>query len=88
MCFRFPLCIPSYSDRSNGVAFLIIFFVRLTVLPLQGFEVTHPIFEILITMGRRLPHVFYHLVPNDNSHCQRLLRNAKFDYLAVKMPVG
>ena len=44
-CFWFDLCIPSYSGRSDGVPSLWRFSVRLTVLPLQGFEVTHPIFH-------------------------------------------
>jgi len=35
------VCIPSYSGRANLSAGV---FVRLIVLPLQGFEVTHPIF--------------------------------------------
>ena len=52
------------------------FFVRLTVLPLQGFEVTHPIFDKLRT---RLPDAFHHLVPNDNFQCQAPMKNAKFD---------
>ena len=43
--FRLAVCIPPYSRMSNGVVFLRKFFVRLTVLPLQGFEVTHPIFR-------------------------------------------
>jgi len=38
------------------------------VLPLQGFEVTHPIFELFNDGGARLPDVFHHLVPNDNFH--------------------
>jgi len=43
--FSFELLyIPSYR-RSNGVPFLRKFFVRLTVLPQQGSEVTHPIFS-------------------------------------------
>ena len=45
MCFRLDLCIPSYSERSNGCAFSADVFVRLTVLPLQGFEVTRPTFS-------------------------------------------
>jgi len=54
-------------------------FVRLAVLPFQGFEVTYPIFEISMTLRIRLPDAFYHLVPNDNFHCQTPLKNAKFD---------
>jgi len=27
----------------------------------------------------RLPDAFYHLVPNNNFHCQTPLKNAKFD---------
>jgi len=61
------------------VPFLWKFFERLAVLPLQGFEVTHPIFEISMTLRTRLPDTFHHLVPNDNFHCQTPLKNAKFD---------
>jgi len=50
-------------------------------LPLQGFEVTHPIFEMSITLRTRLPDAFHHLVPNKNFHCQKLLKNVKFDSL-------
>jgi len=53
-------------------------FVRLTVSPLQGFEVTYPIFEISMTLRTRLPAAFHHLVPNDNFHCQTPLKNATF----------
>jgi len=42
MCFRLAVCIPSYSERSNGVPFLQKIFVPLTALPLHGFEVIHP----------------------------------------------
>ena len=62
-------------------------FVRLTVLPLQVFEVSlaHPIFNKL---RPRLPNAFHYLVPNDN-HCQTPLKNAKFDLFGnEKMPVG
>jgi len=45
VCFRFDLCIPSNSGRSNDVSFLQKFFVRLIVLLLQGFEVIHPFFD-------------------------------------------
>jgi len=76
MCFRIDLCIPSYSGRSSGVHFLRQFFVRLAVLPLQGFEVTHPVF---MTLQAQLPDAFHHLVPNDNFHCQTPLKNATFD---------
>ena len=81
MCFRLAVCIPSYSGRSNGVHFLRKFFVRLTVLQLQGFEVTHPTFEISMAIRTRLPDAFHHLglVPNDNFYCQTPLKNAKFD---------
>jgi len=60
------------------VRFLQKFFVRLTLLPLQGFEVTHPIFDDVQT---RLPDAFHHLVPNDNFHCQTPLKTPN---LAVK----
>jgi len=50
-------------------------------LPLQGFEVTHPVFDALRT---RLPDAFHHLVPSDNFYCQTLLKNAKFDLLGSK----
>ena len=46
--------------RSNGVPFLRKFFVRLTVLPLQCSEITHPVFEISITLRTRLPNGFHH----------------------------
>jgi len=42
--------------RSNGVLILRKFFVRLTVLPLQGFEIIHPVFEISITLQTQLPN--------------------------------
>jgi len=48
-------------------------------LPLQGIEVTHDIFEILMALKTWLPDAFHHLVPNDNFHCQMSLKNAKFD---------
>jgi len=32
-----------------------------------------------MTMRTRLPGAFYHLMPNDNFHCQTPLINAKFD---------
>jgi len=79
MCFRFELCIPSYSGRSSGVPFVRSVVVRLIVLPLQGFEFTYPIFEISMTLRTRSPDVFHHLVPNDNFQCQTPLKNAKFD---------
>jgi len=63
---------------SNGVPFLLNFFVRPTVFPLQGSEVTYPIFEISMKLRTRLPDAFYHLVANDNFHCQAS-KNAKFD---------
>jgi len=53
--------------------------VRLTVLPLQGFEVTYPILEISMTLRTRLPDAFHHLVPNDNFPCQMPSKNAKFN---------
>jgi len=68
LCFLFELCISSYDGRSNGVPFSGVF-VRLTVLPLQGSEVTYPIFEISMTFRTRLPAAFHRLVPNDNFHC-------------------
>jgi len=48
--FRFELCIPFYSGRSvcpfsGGFSYELSF-----VLPLKGFEVTYPIFEISITL--------------------------------------
>jgi len=60
------------------------FFVRLIVLPLQGFEVTQPILEVLMTLQTRLPDAFHHLVPHDNFHCQTPLQNGKFDLFGVK----
>jgi len=54
------------------------FFARLTILPLQGFKVTYPIFEILMTLQTRLPDAFHHLVPNYNFQCQKPLKNIKF----------
>jgi len=45
MCFKIELCIQSYSERSSGVPILRTFSVRLTVFPLQGFQITHPIFS-------------------------------------------
>jgi len=71
--------------EANGVPFLRKFFVRLIVWPLQGFEVTHPIFDKL---RKRLPDAFHHLVLNDNFHCQMRLKMPNLTYLAVKMPVG
>jgi len=76
--FRLAVCTPSYGGRSNGVPFLRKFFVQLTILPLQGFEVTHPIFEISMTMRTRLPDAFHHLVPNYNFY-QTPLKIAKYD---------
>jgi len=52
--------------------------LRLIGLPLQGFELAYPIFEISMTLRTRLPNAFHHLVPNDNFHCQTPLKNAKF----------
>jgi len=53
MCFRhavyaFHLIVKGLTVCSFSGSFL----VRLTVLPLQGFEVTHPIFEISMTLIR------------------------------------
>jgi len=48
-------------------------FARLTVLPSQSFEVTHPIFDKLQT------RFFHHLMPKDNFRYQAPLKNAKFD---------
>jgi len=62
-------------------------FIRLTVLPLRGFEITHPIFEISMTLRlrTRLPDAFHHLVPNDNFYCQTPLKKTpNLTYLAVK----
>jgi len=42
--------------------------VRLTVLLLQGFEVTYRVMSI----RTRLPDAFHHLVPNDNFTAKRL----------------
>jgi len=51
-------------------------FLRLIVLPLEGFEVTNPIFDdVANTVERR----FYHVEPNDNFHCQTPLKKPKFD---------
>ena len=55
------------------------FFVQLTVLLLQGLEVTYAIFEILMMFRTQLPDAFHHLVPDDNFHCQMPLKKAKFD---------
>jgi len=49
------------------------------VEPLPGFEVTYPIFEILMSLQTWLPDAFHHLVPNDNFHCEMPLKNAEFD---------
>jgi len=51
----------------------------LTVLPLHGFKVTHPIFESSMMVPTRLPDAFHHFMTNDNFHCQTPLRKAKFD---------
>jgi len=83
MCYGLALCIPSYNRRSNGVPFLPKFFVRLTILPLQDFEVTHPIFDISVTLRTPLPDAFYHLVPNDNFYCTPV-KTPNLTYLAVK----
>jgi len=45
-------------------------------LPLQGFKVTHPIFDKLRTWS---PVAFYHFMPNDIFHCQTPLKNGTFD---------
>jgi len=50
--------------------------------------VTHPVFEISMTLRTRLPDAFRHSVPNDNFHCQMSLKMTNLTYLAVKMPVG
>jgi len=60
------------------------FFVRLAVLPLQGFEVTSRIFKILMTFRTPLPDAFHHLVTNDNLTCQTPLKNAKFDLFGTE----
>jgi len=46
------------------------FSARRTVLPLQGFEVTHAIFDDIVNT---LSEHFHHF------HCQTPLKNAKFD---------
>jgi len=81
MCFSFELCIPSYSGSSNCVPFWWKFFVWLTVLPLQGFEVAYSVWEILMKLRTRLPDAFHNLMSNDNFHCKTPLKNAKFDIL-------
>ena len=55
--------------------------MSLTVLLLQGFEVTRPVFDDDRT---RLPDSFHHLVPNDNFHCQTPLETPILTYLAVE----
>ena len=50
--------------------------MRLTVLPLQCFEVTHPSFD---DGASTVARCFNHLVANHNFHCQTPLKNAKFD---------
>ena len=50
-------------------------------------EITHPIFEISMTLRTWSPDAFRHVVPNGNFHCQRPLENAKFN-MSVKMSVG
>ena len=72
---------------ASGAFFLCRFFVRFAVLPfpLQGFEVTHSIFDKFRT---RLPDTFHHLVPSDNFHCQTPLKNAKFDLFGSEKRVG
>jgi len=54
-------------------------FVLLTILPLQGFEVSYTIFEISITSRTQLPDAFHQLVPNDNFHCQTPSKSTIFD---------
>jgi len=81
MCFSLELCILSYSGRSNCVPFWWKFFVWLTVLPLQGFEVAYSVWEILMKLRTRLPDAFHNLMSNDNFHCKMPLKNAKFDIL-------
>jgi len=51
------------------------FFVQLTVLPLQSFEVT---------LKTRLPDAFHHLVPNDNFHCQTPFKKQAQGRFAVR----
>ena len=64
------------------------FCIRLIVLPLQGFEVTHPIFDKL---RKRLPDAF-HLVQTIIFTAKRsiklLWKTPNLTYLAVKTPVG
>ena len=69
MCFQLAVYIPSYSKRSNGVHFPCteMFLYDLTVLQLQGFEVTHPIFEISMSLRTRLTDAFHRL---EASECQ------------------
>ena len=57
-------------------------FVRLTVLPLQCFEVTYPVFDDV--PNTIIPDAFHHLVPDDYFHCQRPLKTPNLTYLAVK----
>jgi len=60
-------------------------FVLLTVLPLQDFEVTHPILNFSMTLLARLPDAFHHLVPNNNFHCQTpLKKKPNFIYFALQ----
>jgi len=58
--------------------------ITFNILPLQGFEVIYPIFEISMTLRRWLPNSFHHLVPNDNFHCQMPLKNAKFNIFGTE----
>jgi len=69
--FGSTICIPSYSGRSLRLHFLQKIFVRLTRLPLQGFEVTHPTFSnarpFVTTFARRFTAL---TAKCDGFHCQ------------------
>jgi len=67
------------------VPFLWRCFVQFTVLPLQGFEVTYPIFEVFTTLQIRLPDAFCYLVPNNFIFTAKdILKTPNLTYLAVK----
>jgi len=50
-------------------------------LPLQGFEVAHPIFD---DIPNAVARCFAPPVPNDSFHCQTPLKAPNLTYLALK----
>jgi len=50
---------------------------QLTILPIQRFEVAHPIFH---DVENTVAGAYEHLVPDDNFRCENAFEKARFDF--------